>query len=372
MGRKLRLIMLVAAIPMALALIPAAVDAQRARGGAVVRSGGGGAGQGGGAVVRSGGGAPAQRGGGAVVRSGGGAVAQRGGTAVVRGGGAVRGGGGVVRGYGGGYWGGYWGGWGGYWGGPYWGLGAYWWDPYWYGPYWGYPYYRYWDRGYYDDSAELRLEVRPKETQVYVDGYYAGIVDDFNGVFQRLHVRPGRHELALYMPGYRTVRQNLYLSVGQDSKVKFDLVPLGQGEPNEPAPQPASPPEVQGGYGYEAQPPGTAVQPGQPQRPLRPARPARPATPGAPAPPAPPDNMAEQVQGFGSLVIRVQPAGADVVIDGERWQGPEGAERLVIQVAEGSHRVEIRKEGYVPFSTTVKVRNGETAPINVSLPPKGL
>jgi hypothetical protein len=317
--------MLVALIPVVLALVPVTAEAQRVRGGAVVRGGG---------------------------------VAARGGGHA---GGAV---------YGGGHWGG--GYMRGYWGGPYGGWGGYWWDPLWYGPYWGFPYYRYWDRGYYDNSAELRLEVRPKDAQVYVDGYYAGIVDDFNGVFQRLHVRPGRHELALYMPGYRTVRQNLFLSVGQDSKVKFDLVPLGQGEPNEPAPQPTEPPTVQEGYG--AQPPDTAVQPGQPVPPLRPARPPRPMRPTPPAQPAappPPDNQVEQGQGFGSLVIRVQPAGADVVIDGERWQGPEGSERLVVQVSEGSHRVEVRKDGYVPFSTTVKVRNGETAPVNVSLPPKG-
>ena len=330
MRRKLKLIMLVALIPVVLAFVPVTADAQRARGGAVVRSGG---------------------------------------SAVVRGGGGWHGGGGgrvIVHG-GGGYWGGYW-------GGSFWGWGGYWWDPLWYGPYWGFPYYRYWERGYYDDSAELRLEVKPKDAQVYVDGYYAGIVDDYDGVFQRLHVRPGRHELALYMPGFRTVRQNLYLSVAQDSKVKFDLVPLGQGEPSEPPPQPAAPPTVQEDYGYRGQPPDTAVQPGQPgppQRPARPPRTARPPAPAEPSAPPPPDTMAEQGQGFGSLVIRVQPAGADVVIDGERWQGPEGSERLVVQVSEGSHRVEVRKEGYVPFSTTVKVRNGETAPVNVSLPPKG-
>lgn len=330
MGRKLKLVTLVAVIPVALALMPVTAEAQ-VRGGAVVRGGGGGVAVGGGAI---------------------------GGTAVVRGGaGAVRGGAHVIRG-GGGYWhgGGYWGG---YWG-PYWGWGGYWWDPLWYGPYWGYPYYRYWDRGYYDNSAELRLEVKPKEAQVYVDGYYAGIVDDFNGVFQRLHIRPGRHELTLYMPGYRSVRQNLYLSVGQDSKIKFNMVPLGPGEPNEPPPQPVAPPEVEQGYGNEPQEPGVPLPP---QRLPRPARPAAP-----PEAPMPPSHEVAASQGFGSLVIRVQPAGADVVIDGERWQGPEGAERLVVQVPAGDHRVEIRKEGYVPFSTTVNVRSGETAPINVSLP----
>ncbi len=316
MRRKLRLIMLVAVIPVALALIPVTVDAQ-AHGGAVVRGGGS-----------------------VAVRGGGGGYWHGGGTRIIIGGG--------------GYWGGYW-------GGPW---GGFWWDPLWYGPYWGFPYYRYWEPGYYDDSAELRLEVRPKAAQVYVDGYYAGIVDDFNGTFQRLHVRPGRHELALYLPGYRTVRQNLFLSVGQDSKIKFDMVPLGPGEANEPQPQPAAPPTVQEGYGYPPQQPGA---PDQPQRPPRPARPARPAAAPPEAPMAPAGEVVAG-EGYGSLVIRVQPAGADVVIDGERWQGPEGSERLVVQVAEGSHRVEIRKEGYVPFSTTVKVRNGETAPINVSLP----
>ena len=73
-------------------------------------------------------------------------------------------------------------------------------------------------------------------------------------------------------------------------------------------------------------------------------------------------------QGFGSIAIRVQPLGADVLIDGERWQGPEGSAPLVVQVSEGSHRVEVRKDGYVGYSTDVEVRQGETSRLNVSLP----
>lgn len=302
MRRKLRLIMLAAAVPVMLALIPGTSDAQHARGGRMVRPGGGF----------------------------------------------------VVRGHIGGYW-----------GAPYW--GGFWWDPLWAGPYWGYPYYHYWGGGYYDNSAELRIEVKPKEAQVYVDGYYAGIVDDFNGVFQRLHVRPGNHELALYLSGYRTVTQDLHLGVGQDLKIKFNMVPLGPGEPNQPPPQPTAPPTVQQGYGNEPGAPNTAAEPRRQVVPRRAIRP-EPAEPGV-APP--PENPAEQGQGYGSLVVRVQPAGADIVIDGERWQGPEGSERLVVQVAEGSHRIEVRKEGYAPFSTTVRVRSGETVPVNVSLPPRG-
>jgi hypothetical protein len=89
-----------------------------------------------------------------------------------------------------------------------------------------------------------------------------------------------------------------------------------------------------------------------------------------PAQPAPAAGVGIEARNFGALVFRVQPAGAEILIDGERWQGPEGADRLVVQVSEGSHRIEIRKEGFAPFTTDVTVRGGETTPINVSLPPR--
>jgi uncharacterized membrane protein len=38
-----------------------------------------------------------------------------------------------------------------------------------------------------------------------------------------------------------------------------------------------------------------------------------------------------------------------------------------VQLDEGEHRIEIRKDGYRSFSTTVRVRRGDTAPLNVSL-----
>jgi hypothetical protein len=258
---------------------------------------------------------------------------------------------------GGGYWGGYYGY--PYGGGPYW--GGYWgpygggWGGYW-GPY-GYP-------GYYDNSAELRLEVKPKEAQVYVDGYYAGIVDDFDGTFQRLRVRQGNHEVVLYLKGYHALRQNLYLGARQTSNIKADLAPLASGEADEPLPQPRVQPDDAPGR------PGEPPSPDEPMRPPTPPWPAEPPRP--PTPPAPPgDGQVAEAQGFGALVIRVQPAGAEVLIDGVRWQGPEASERLVVQVAAGAHRIEVRKDGFVTFTSNVQVRAGETAPLNISLPPRG-
>ena len=41
--------------------------------------------------------------------------------------------------------------------------------------------------------------------------------------------------------------------------------------------------------------------------------------------------------------------------------------RVLVQLAPGSHRVEIRKSGYKPYSTTVNIRSGQTFTVNVSL-----
>jgi hypothetical protein len=82
--------------------------------------------------------------------------------------------------------------------------------------------------------------------------------------------------------------------------------------------------------------------------------------------PPPPDQT--QPSRFGTLSIRVQPPGADVLIDGERWTGPStDDERLVVQVVEGRHRIEVRRDGYEPFDTEVDVRRGTTESLNVSL-----
>ena len=69
---------------------------------------------------------------------------------------------------------------------------------------------------------------------------------------------------------------------------------------------------------------------------------------------------------FGTVAVRVQPADAEVLIDGERWEATAG-ERVLVQLSTGQHRVEVRKSGYKPYSTTVNIRSGQTFTVNVSL-----
>lgn len=238
-------------------------------------------------------------------------------------------------------------------------LGGYYYRPY-YDPFYdpwfgfGYPgyrgYYGY-QRRYYDMSAALRLQVKPRDTQVFLDGYYAGTVDDFDGVFQRLDVQPGDHTLDLYLPGHRSVQQKVFLQPGKTASVKLTMEPLAPGDPEPVRPS--------GGA-----PSGSAARD---DRPID-ASPRRPAPRGSRAGSSPDDRAVTRNDAdYGSLAIRVQPGAASITIDGEKWEGPASDERLVLQLSAGRHVIEAQKDGYRRYTTEVTVRNGETATLNVSL-----
>ena len=106
-----------------------------------------------------------------------------------------------------------------------------------YGPYGPYGYGRP-----YDTSGSARIQVTPKDAAVYVDGYRAGRVDDFDGTFQRLNLRPGPHEITLYLPGYRTLSERVYIGEGSTMKLKQSLEKLAPGETSTPPPAPPKEP----------------------------------------------------------------------------------------------------------------------------------
>ena len=105
------------------------------------------------------------------------------------------------------------------------------------GPYGWYPPLAY---AYGPAYSSLRLQISPRETEVFVDGYYAGVVDDFDGFMQRLHVEPGEHTIQLYLNGHRTAEQKIYLQPGGTFRIRHTMEPLAAGEtvPPRPAPQP--------------------------------------------------------------------------------------------------------------------------------------
>jgi hypothetical protein len=113
--------------------------------------------------------------------------------------------------------------------------------PFFYDSFWGpYPYYGY---GAYPigvrASGEVRVLAAPKQAEVYVDGFYAGVVDDFDGTFQRMHITPGGHAITLHLEGYRTVTQNIYVTPTDTFKLQLTMDKLQPGETSTPPPIPA-------------------------------------------------------------------------------------------------------------------------------------
>jgi hypothetical protein len=261
-----------------------------------------------------------------------------------------------------------------FWGSPFWwGYPSFAWGPYGWGyPYgygygWGYPY------GYYDSRGSARIIVKPKQTEVFVDGYFVGVADDFDGVFQGMKLDPGGHEITLYLDGYRTSKHKVMLQDGKTFKLKLDMVKLGDNEPKEARPVAPPIPPRHSGYGRPGRPgPPRGVPADDPDDVTEPPTAAPPDREGWPPRthpgPPPPQARERSSREAGHLVIRVQPAGAEVLIDGERWEMPGDQQRLDVAVPDGEHKIEIRKDGYQSFTTTVTVRRGENTPLNVSLP----
>ena len=245
------------------------------------------------------------------------------------------------------YWGAGWG-----WG---WGASFAWGYPYYYGyPQYPYPYRPYYH--YFDPAVDLRLEVTPRDAEVYLDGYLVGVVDNFDGMFQRLRVPYGEHEITIYFNGYRSIQQKMLFRPGESYSIRQVMQPVAAGEPADPRPTPSAPPPERDDRG---RPPmrGYAEPPMRGEEPPMPGR-------GQPDTAQPGVAMGD----FGSVAIKVQPAGAEIIVDGERWEVPAGDDRLTLDLSSGPHKIEIRKEGYKPYSAEVNIVRGRTWPLNVSLP----
>ena len=110
------------------------------------------------------------------------------------------------------------------------GLGWSWYNPYWYDGYWGYD-----NSGYASQytvqpsevSGGLRLEIEPETAEVYVDGSYAGIVDDFNGHSHYLNLTAGAHHIEVRASGYQTLTFDTMIQADHTISYKGHLVPIG-------------------------------------------------------------------------------------------------------------------------------------------------
>lgn len=119
----------------------------------------------------------------------------------------------------------------GYWTWVPWGWGAGYWlyyDPFWWGA--GVPYYGGYGYGYgvgyagpFEELGSVRLKVKPRHAQVFVDGGYVGVVDEFDGVFQKLRLEVGPHKIEIRAEGYEPLTFDVYASPGHTVVLSGEL-----------------------------------------------------------------------------------------------------------------------------------------------------
>ena len=91
----------------------------------------------------------------------------------------------------------------------------------WPGPYPGYAAYP----GYYGSGlGRLRLQVLPKDAEVFIDGYYAGQVDDFDGRLQGLDLETGGYSVEVRKAGWETLTFDVRVTPGRTTTYKAGLV----------------------------------------------------------------------------------------------------------------------------------------------------
>ncbi len=99
-------------------------------------------------------------------------------------------------------------------------------SPYGYGYGSPYPYGYGYGYGYAPrTSGGVRLDLPQLDAEVYVDGYYAGIVDDFDGAFQEVPLEPGPHRIEVRSQGFEPISFEVNSQPGRTITYRATLRP---------------------------------------------------------------------------------------------------------------------------------------------------
>ncbi|MCI0613733.1 PEGA domain-containing protein [bacterium] len=268
-------------------------------------------------------------------------------------------------------------------------------SPYYYRPYlgfygygWGYPYYGYGFgypaySGYYYGYGEVKLEVKPKDAQVFLDGDYVGTVDEFNSWYQRMNVEPGKHRIVIREQGYQPYRMDLRVLPGQSYKIKEQMHPGNDVIPDNEMRLPESEYRDQDRYQDRYQDQGRYQNQERDREYNRGYAP-----PDQDYRPEDRDQYNRNIEPYGSdgqqegyqqnsagktmMTFQVEPRDATIYIDGNYYGTADGQNNNEIQVllADGTHRLEVVRPGYASFSKDILVNNTATHSITIQLEKK--
>ena len=74
-------------------------------------------------------------------------------------------------------------------------------------------------------TGEIKLEVTPDRAAVFVDGHFAGTVNQFRGAGRAMLIAPGKHHIKIGLVGYQPFETDVTLLANQKITVKTDLAP---------------------------------------------------------------------------------------------------------------------------------------------------
>jgi PEGA domain len=72
-------------------------------------------------------------------------------------------------------------------------------------------------------SGSVRLKIKPRDAQVYVDGYFVGTVDQFDGLFQKLTIDGGNHRIEIKSEGHEVTQFDVLITPGETVTYQGEL-----------------------------------------------------------------------------------------------------------------------------------------------------
>jgi hypothetical protein len=81
---------------------------------------------------------------------------------------------------------------------------------------------------YYDPApgavlGGVRITDAPRDAQVFADGNYVGIVDDFDGASQHLNLEPGQHRIEIHAPGLTPIAFDVVVQAGSTITLRAEI-----------------------------------------------------------------------------------------------------------------------------------------------------
>jgi hypothetical protein len=72
----------------------------------------------------------------------------------------------------------------------------------------------------------VRIQGAPRDAEVFADGYYMGVVDDFDGTFQHMNLEAGPHHIEIRARGLEPVAFDVNVVAGETITFRADMRPL--------------------------------------------------------------------------------------------------------------------------------------------------